>query len=139
MDGTVSKHGHNYMFMDLQWKRLLFATEGRDSTVLGSFVSDFSAHNGDPQKNTGIGCDLSPAFIAGIRHHIPQAEVVFDRFHVMQLVGKAADEVRQEEMKTNHVLKKTRYIWLKNPASLTARQGIRSQPYLKCILKRVRG
>ena len=124
LDETASKRGHNYitLFMDLTKRRLLFATEGRDSSVIGTFATDFMAHNGDPDKVADVTCDLSPAFIAGVRQHMKNAEIIFDRFHVMQLVSKAVDEVRRQEVKTNEVLKNTRYIWLKNPSNLTAKQ-----------------
>lgn len=90
--------------------------------MLDAFSKDFAAHKGDLQKITDVTCDLSPAFIAGVGKHIPEAEIVFDRFHVMQLVSKAVDEVRRQESKTNEALKKTRYIWLKHPDKLTVQQ-----------------
>lgn len=124
LDETASKRGHNYitLFMDLNRRKLLFATEGKDASVLGAFTADFVAHGGDPGGISDVTCDLSPAFISGVRQHMPAAEIVFDRFHVMQLVSKAVDEVRREEAKTNQALRKTRYIWLKNPDNLTAKQ-----------------
>ncbi|BAS29266.1 helix-turn-helix domain-containing protein [Limnochorda pilosa] len=33
------------------------------------------------------------------------------------------DEVRREEVKTNPLLKKTRYLWMRNPSSLKQRQS----------------
>ena len=39
--------------------------------------------------------DMSAAYQKGIRGHLPNAQIVFDRFHVMQLAGKALDEVRR--------------------------------------------
>jgi len=41
---------------------------------------------------------------------------------VMQLVNKAVDEVRRIDQVKNVLLKKTRYIWLKNPENLTEKQ-----------------
>ena len=38
----------------------------------------------------------SAAYQKGIREHLPNAQIVFDRFHVMQLAGKALDEVRKQ-------------------------------------------
>ena len=42
------------------------------------------------------GQDMKPAFIAAAATFFPQAEVVFDHFHIMQMVGKAVDEVRKQ-------------------------------------------
>jgi transposase len=40
----------------------------------------------------------------------------------MQLCNKAVDEVRRQEQKQNPLLKKTRYVWLKNRSNLTEHQ-----------------
>ena len=70
---------------------------------------------------------MSPSFIKGLRAHFPKAHLTFDRFHVMQLINRAVDEVRRGEAKDRPELKKTRYIWLKNPSSLRANQAGRLQ------------
>jgi transposase len=36
----------------------------------------------------------------------------------MKIINAAVDEVRRDESKENALLKKTRYLWLKNPPSL---------------------
>lgn len=48
--------------------------------------------------------------------------MIFDRFHIMKIINAAVDEVRRYESRENELLKKTRYIWLKNPQNLTAKQ-----------------
>jgi transposase len=40
----------------------------------------------------------------------------------MKIMNQAVDEVRRQEAKTTDVLKKTRYLWLKNPTNLTDKQ-----------------
>jgi transposase len=65
---------------------------------------------------------MSPAFISGITEYFVNAHIIFDKFHVMQLVNKAVDEVRRIDQVKNVLLKKTRYIWLKNPENLTEKQ-----------------
>ncbi|WP_367278984.1 transposase [Methanospirillum sp.] len=40
----------------------------------------------------------------------------------MKLVNEAVDEVRKIEQQRDKILKNTRYIWLKNPSSLTRNQ-----------------
>ena len=49
-----------------------------------------------------------------------QPQVVFDRYHVVAKANDAVDEVRRVEAKTRPELKRSRYSWLKNDASLTA-------------------
>jgi len=41
----------------------------------------------------------------------------------MKIVNEGIDMVRREEQEINKVLKKTRYIWLKNPGNLTKEQN----------------
>ena len=42
--------------------------------------------------------------------------------HIMKIMNAAVDQVRREEAKTRDEHKKTRYLWLKNPSNLTAKQ-----------------
>ena len=124
IDETSSKRGHNYItiVMDMIAKKVLFATEGKDQTTLAAFKADLEAHGGDAAKITEASLDMSQAFIRGLEDRFPNAHLTFDRFHVMKLVGEGVDEVRRLESKDRPELKKTRYIWLKNPSRLTAKQ-----------------
>ena len=63
--------------------------------------------------------DMSPAFISGAAVHLPEASITFDKFHVVKALNTALDEVRRTEQKQNPLLRKTRYIWLKNPDNLS--------------------
>ena len=66
---------------------------------------------------------MSEAYLAGALKHLPKAEITFDRYHVQQHLSKAIDEVRREEAKQHkELLKNTRYLWLKRPENLTAKQ-----------------
>ena len=63
-----------------------------------------------------------PAFIAGFEEFFPAAQITFDKFHVTKLLNEAVDQVRREEQRDRPELKKTRYIWLKNPDKLKQHQ-----------------
>jgi transposase len=124
VDETASKRGHNYVsfFVDLERKRLLFGTEGRDGDALGRFRLDLMAHGGSPENVRELCMDMSPAYIRGAERHFPSAEVTFDRFHVMKLFNEAIEAVRRDEQKERPELKKTRWLWLKHEKKLTKRQ-----------------
>ncbi|MDA3869711.1 MAG: ISL3 family transposase [Gammaproteobacteria bacterium] len=124
MDETSSKRGHDYitLFCDMDERKLLFATEGKDMATVGAFKSDFEAHNGCAEKVTQVSCDMSPAFISGVAKEMPKADITFDKFHVIKLLNEGVDEVRRKEVKENEVLKGTRYLWLKNKVNLTQKQ-----------------
>jgi transposase len=100
-------------------------------------VKDLKLHGGEAEQIQNVCSDLSPAFIKGIREHLPKAEVTFDRFHLMKLMDEALDAVRREESPSTPGLKKTRYHWLKNPGDLTQSQKKRLLEVKAMNLQRV--
>ncbi|MBU4254574.1 MAG: ISL3 family transposase, partial [Acidobacteria bacterium] len=124
VDETSSKRGHNYvtLFVDLEKPRTMFVTEGKDASTLIRFKEDFESHKGDVEAIEEICCDMSPAFIAGVEKNFPHAQITFDKFHVLKVLNEAVDKVRREEQGLIPELKKTRYIWLKNPGNLKDRE-----------------
>ncbi len=123
-DETSSRKGHNYVtvFADMDGNDVLFATEGKDSGTVQAFAKELPKHGSKPEQIKEVTMDMSPAFIRGVGSYLPQASVTFDKFHVIQALNKAQDEVRRMEQKLNPLLKSTRYIWLKNPENLTESQ-----------------
>ena len=124
IDETSSRKGHNYVsvFADMESGEVLFATEGKDSNTVKAFAEELPKHGVQPKQIQEVTMDMSPAFIRGVADHLPKASVTFDKFHVIQTLNKAQDEVRRMEQKKNPLLKRSRYIWLKNPENLTAEQ-----------------
>lgn len=124
VDETSRKRGHKYVSIvaDLDRSKVVFVTEGKGSEVIGKFSNDFHNHNGDPDSIREVCCDMSPAFIEGVEQCLPNARITFDRFHVTKIVNEAVDKVRREEQKEHPALKKSRYVWLKNPENLKASQ-----------------
>jgi transposase len=124
VDETSTKRGHNYvsLFVDMDTKKVVFVTEGKDSSTVQAFKAHLLKHRGDPDLIREFSCDMSPAFISGIKAQFPAAHITFDRFHVMKLLNKALDEVRRQEQATESMLKASRYVWLKNRSNLTAKQ-----------------
>ena len=124
VDETSSRKGHNYVtvFADMDSGDVLFATQGKDGETIRAFTEELPKHEAKGENITEIAMDMSPAFIAGAAAHLPKAEITFDRFHVMKALNAAVDSVRRSEVKQNPLLKRTRYIWLKNPENLTDEQ-----------------
>jgi transposase len=124
VDETAAKRGHNYitLAMDMDLRRLLFATEGKGAETLKAFKADLIAHGGKPENVEEASLDMSKAFIKGLREHFPNGHLTFDRFHVMKLVNEGLDQVRREESKDRSELKKSRYVWLKNRSNLNSSQ-----------------
>jgi len=124
VDETAGKRGQDYitLVMDMVERKLLFAVEGKGHETLKAFKADLEAHGGDAARIKEASLDMSQAFAKGLRECFPNAHLTFDRFHVMKIIGEAVDTVRRKEAKERPELKKTRYIWLKNPSNLTANQ-----------------
>lgn len=137
MDETASRRGHTYvsLFYDMDEKKLLFGTGGKDKSTVKSFRDDLVAHGGDPEVVVQTCSDMSPAFISGIKEYLPNAENTFDRFHIMKIINKGVNDVRVEEVKENEILKKTRYIWLKNECNWSKSQRATFENISKLNLK----
>jgi len=125
VDETSSKRGHNYVtiVVDLEESKTIFATEGKDSTTIERFKDDLIEHGGTPESIEDVSCDMSPAFIKGIKENLPKAKITFDKFHIIKTLNTAVDEVRRQEQKGHPELKNSRYIFLKNPENLTSKQS----------------
>ena len=121
VDETSRAKGHKYVsvFIDLDTSRVIHVCEGKDASTIESFKDDLEQHKGSNKNIKNFCCDMSPAFISGIENSFPNASITFDKFHVMKLMNEAVDKVRREEQSHNALLKKTRYVWLKNPENLT--------------------
>lgn len=124
LDETSRAKGHEYitLFVNLLERRTIFITEGKDNTTVQRFAEDFKAHNGNVDTIENISCDMSPAFIKGVKEYLPKAQITFDKFHILKIINEAVDKVRKQEVSTNKQLTGTRYIWLKNYNNLTAKQ-----------------
>lgn len=124
MDETSRAKGHKYitLFIDMDTKRLIFATVGKDAEVLQEFGLFLDSKGVEHSQIKEVCCDMSPSFISGIETNFPNASITFDKFHVMKMVNEALDLVRRDEQAAQPELKKSRYLWLKNKENLTKKQ-----------------
>ena len=103
LDETASKRGHNYVtvFIDMERRKepVLFVTPGRGKVTLQQFANFLKSHGGDPQQVLEVVCDMSPAFINGVKEHLPEATTTVDWFHIVQVFTRSVDSVRKLEGK----------------------------------------
>jgi transposase len=107
---------------------IVWATEGRNARSLQAFFDGLT----DEQKLSikAVSIDMSAGYEKAIRDSVPDAQVCFDPFHVVQLGSKAADQVRRDEYNRHgrsssgegKWIKGTRYSLLKDTAKQTAGQ-----------------
>lgn len=81
---------------------------------------------------TAVSMDMTGGYAKSVREHAPQATIVIDNYHVVQLATKALDEVRREHWnQLRHAgqadaakqFKHDRWALLKNPDDLSDRQA----------------
>ena len=65
---------------------------------------------------------MSPEYIKGIGEFLPEANITFDKFHIMKIINKAVDQVRRDEISIQPILINARYALLKNEKNLTKNQ-----------------
>ena len=68
-----------------------------------------------------------PAFETSAEVHVPQAEIVHDRFHISKHLNEAVDKIRRQEhkallMEGDETLKGTKQLWLYNPENISDEQ-----------------
>lgn len=128
VDELSFRRRHNYVtvVVDHLRKRVVWVGEGKSSETLAKF---FAALGPERAKAlTHVTMDLSSAYRAAVTEYAPQAELVFDRFHIQRLASDAVDEVRRSEVRglagtaAGKRLKHSRWALLKNPWNLNAAQ-----------------
>lgn len=132
VDEMSVRKGREYVsvFADLVRKRVLFATEGRDHQVWERFVTEFEKHNGHRHALTQVSMDMSQAYQKGVRESCHNAQTVFDKFHVIAHANEAVDEVRRAELRRCETgvwesLRRSQWLWRKNPENLTEQEQAR--------------
>ena len=88
VDETSLRRGQNYITVvhDLDEKRLLFAAEGREHQTVVEFAEDLEAHGGDPAAVKHVCMDMSAAYAKGVAMALPNAQISYDRFHMIAMV-----------------------------------------------------
>ena len=77
MDETSKSKGHDYItiFVDLLKKRTIFIAEGKDQETVKVFVDDLKEHNASAEQIKDVSCDMSLAFIKGVKDNLPKAAI----------------------------------------------------------------
>ena len=120
-DETSARRGHDYisLFVDMARRKVVYVADGKDAATVKEFADFLEAHGGKREAVTDASIDMGAAFEAGIKENFPNAEITFDKFHVVKLANEAVDQVRREEARNNFQIKGRRYIFLKNVDRLT--------------------
>ncbi len=124
VDELSYRRHHQYVTTVVDHERgiVVWAGEGKSADTLKAFFQALGPER--CAKLEAVTIDMSGAFIKAVTEASPQAQLIFDRFHVQRLAHDALDEVRREEVRKAEAadkakLKRTRWALQKNPWNLT--------------------
>lgn len=128
------RHQYVTLVMNGVTGELLHMAEGKKKESFESFFEQLT----DSQKASieAVGMDRSGSYYEVVREHLPKADIVFDRFHLMQNYNDVIDDVRREawrEADEEHksIIKGQRYILFKNPENRTDEDNQKLQEVLE--------
>ncbi|HEX5051501.1 MAG TPA: ISL3 family transposase [Planctomycetota bacterium] len=125
VDELSFRKGQHYLTLvsDLETGRILWSKEGRSAATLEAFFAEIGRDACERIRHAAI--DMFEAYAQAIRRWLPNATIVYDRFHVQQLSSKAVDEVRRGEWQRlrgsaeARGIKHLRWALLRNPWNVT--------------------
>jgi transposase len=90
-----------------------------------------------------VSMDMGKAYQSSVRRYCPQAELIFDPFHIMKMINKAVDSVRRLEIvigskEEQATLKGTRPLWLWGEENLPKCHAARFEALKQSTLRTAR-
>lgn len=132
VDEVARAKGHDYMTVvyDMVSGHLIWVETGRTADVFAGFLKQLPTATAAEIK--AVAMDMGRAYQKAVRECLPAADIVFDRFHVMQHYSKAIQNQRRIEFRKadkvgKALMKGTHYLLLKNADKLNAQQSDKLQ------------
>jgi transposase len=121
------RHQYATTVANVQTSEVLFVGEGRDSETLAKFYRKMSVEQ--RERIQAVAMDMWPAFASATKTFCPNAEIVYDPFHIIQAFHRdVIDKVRVAEYKKakkeeKDVIKGSRFLLFKNKENLNNEKG----------------
>ncbi|MCK5356722.1 MAG: ISL3 family transposase [Methyloprofundus sp.] len=135
VDEVARAKGHDYMTVvyDMVEGHLIWVEAGRTAEVFSGFLKQLPEETATNIE--AVAMDMGPAYQKSVRDCLPNADIVFDRFHVMQNYSKAIGNQRRIELRKadnvgKELMKGTHYLVLKNADKLNESQAEKLQRLL---------
>jgi transposase len=123
--------GHRYLtvVLNLETGAVVFVGDGKGAEALEPFWKRLRASRA---KVEAVATDMSAAYIEAVTRCLPDAVLVFDRFHVMKLVNDKLANLRrqlyaQATAEHKQVLKGVRWLLMKRPENLDEQRNERER------------
>jgi len=131
---AIGKH-HKYvtLVLDADSGELLFLSPGKKSESLIPFFEKMPENT--RQNIIAVCMDRNASYPPVVRKFCPNAEIVFDKFHIVKNMNEAVDQVRREETRAAEkndqpIIKGERYNLLRHREHLKPEQRIALQSLL---------
>jgi transposase len=135
VDEVARAKGHDYMTViyDMVEGHLIGVETGRTADVFSGFLKQLPLETAE--KIEAVAMDMGPSYQKSVRDCLPNADIVFDRFHIMQNYSKALGNQRRIEFRKankagKELLTGTHYLVLKNADKLDESQTQKLQRLL---------
>jgi transposase len=122
IDEICIGRGHRYVtiVLDLDRGAILFVGQGKKAAALRPFWRRLRRSKA---KIKAVAIDMSTAYISAVTENLPDAAIVFDRFHVVKLMNEKLTALRRQlyheaTAQQKKVLKGVRWLLLKRPDNL---------------------
>jgi transposase len=121
IDETSRARGHDYITLaaDAVERRVVAVAEGRSIETVEALAGELAARGCMPDRVSSVSIDMSPAFINGCGEAFANAQITFDKFHVVWHASTAVDRMRRIEQRTDRSLKGLRWSLLKDRSRLS--------------------
>jgi transposase len=142
VDEKAVAKGHDYFTLvtNLDTGTVEYVGEQRKTESLNAFFVKLT-----PEQRASIDAvamDMWEPYQISVHTHVPKADekIVFDRFHIMQHVGRAVDAVRKQEHRSlraagDDTLAGTKYLWLYSHENLPEKHHERFEELRRRDLK----
>jgi transposase len=118
VDEIAVKKGHRYMtvVIDYETGRVVWMGKDRTRECLAGFFAGMTQEQ--KARLEAVAMDMWEPYIEAVRQAAPQAEIVFDLYHVVAAYNRVIDRVRMDEyrkasIKDKAVFKGARYLLLR--------------------------
>jgi transposase len=140
LDEKSFRAGHQYVttLNDLKGGRVLEVVQTRTTDAAEALLQSLEESQRHGVKS--ISMDMWKPFAIAASKHLPQADIVHDRFHISKYLNEAVDMVRRQESRQLHqagdrTLIGSKFTWLRNPENMSESQRISFDQLMSCELK----
>lgn len=137
VDEIAVRKGHSYLtiVLDLESGRVVWIGEGRSEATLAAFFAELT-----PEQRAAIeavATDMAAGYGRAVQQACPQAQLVYDLFHVVAKYSREVVDVVRSEEASQYVgadrrfIKRSRYLLLRNHRNLWPDERLR----LKALLQ----